>query len=296
MMEGLAYASLAIRLGDALTNNDNANMNQYRRKMDLTGADYTQQGIDSSLVRLNEELTTANAELAQCEAELAIETNPEKTKELEHKKQVVEKKIKGLNKEIKAATEAQRLMTENPEKLIAELIKGNNLMGAANAEGHYVGYTVGGESTYGSAAFVLGEANQEYYIRPSADGKSLEIVIRVRDVSKVPLATIYAIEERYGELDTKGSAIFSAKDGHGISLIIEADADPSDPSMEYYRQYVELHNGADGTIPVELRRTSTDLYDTQSGTWMNPSVESEYLTNNDLRNQYYDFLNRRNGS
>ena len=64
------------------------------------------------------------------------------------------------------------------------------------------------------------------------------VTVKVKDTNKLPLCTLFAIDERLGELETKGSSIFY-DDGSRLKLEIEIDPSADESIQKVYEQYAQ---------------------------------------------------------
>ena len=198
----LGYEGLIIRLGDALTNNDNGITNQYGGKITFDKTNYNfQKSIAESFAKA------------------------------------------GIDSTLSFEEQFRILMTT--EDLLSE---------AAGAEAVDLVYEIGGKEEKSSQQFVLGENNQTYSIKNSSDG-DVEVIVSLKHSDVAPLCTLFAIVERSGELNSKGSGMFGEVDSKNIKMVIEIDSTTSDSVRNLYEQYVEFAR-ENGLVPVEIREVS----------------------------------------
>lgn len=203
----MGYEALCLRLGDALTNNDNAGTNQYGKPIIIKN-DYSNQkdinqvlnnsGIDSSL-SFDDQLT---------------------------------KLIDGL------------LETDDSKKIKLETL--------AEYEAGDIAYEVDGVEWKKSQQYVLGENNQEYKIENASNG-TVEVIVSVKNSEAIPFCTLFAIDERVGELNSKGPKLFDITSDSGIKMVIEIDSSTSKSVKELYNAYSEFYAKQTGTVPIEIR-------------------------------------------
>jgi hypothetical protein len=200
-LNSMAYEGLIIRLGDALTNNDNAGTNQYGKTIDLSKVDYNLQKDIASVF-----------------------------------------KTLGVDSSLSLQEQFKLLMTDD------EL----GLAKAAAKEAGDLSYKIDGNDYKTSQQFVLGENNQIYNIRTLSDG-TIEVVVSLKSSEAVPFCTIFAIDERLQELNSKGAGIFG-DDGKSIKMVVEIDSSSSTNVKNLYQQYAEFSSNAD--VKVEIREVS----------------------------------------
>ena len=198
----MSYEGLIVRLGDALTNNDNAGTNQYGKIIDLSNVDYS----------LQKELVSVFAEL-------------------------------GIDSTLSSQEQFNLLMTSE-----------GGLLEAAKKEAGSLVYKIDGGDFTKSQQFVLGENNQTYSIRTASDG-TVEVVISIKNSEHVPLCTLFAIEERAGEINSKGSGLFGYADSKNIKIVIEIDYSTTDSVKNLYQQYSQ-YSKDNGLVAVEINEVN----------------------------------------
>ena len=207
VIDRLSYEALAVRIGDALTNNDHAIVNQYFGKISFDTTNYSNQYSTQ---------------------------------------QIINQMIK--NGQIESA---------NANSIVNTLLKTDDgLMFAAFAETQHstpetsVTFEIEGKTKNDSQPFVLGENNQTYRVEASDNG--VDVVVSVKDTEAVPYCTLFAIQERAGELTSKGVDIFTAaSDGSELSLVIEIDKNASTNTKNLYQQYAKYY-ARDKRIKVKI--------------------------------------------
>lgn len=185
IIKKLSYEALGVRIGDALTNNDNAGTNQYGMKIVDVLSDCSKQKTIKELAKI---YNTSEEDLI-------------------------------------------KTIIDSDEKLTKAAIKEseNVTYKVQTNDGTYKDYTK-------SQPFVCGEANQTYEI--NNNGKDVIVTVKVKDTNKLPLCTLFAIDERLGELETKGSSIFY-DDGSRLKLEIEIDPSADESIQKVYEQYAQ---------------------------------------------------------
>ncbi len=182
----MSYEALIVRIGDALTNNDNGIYNQYGERIHIDYANYVNQiGIQ---------------ELLQMKG---IKEFNEKLFEKNTFKDLIDTEAAGIEYEI--------------------IGKDGNIKKMTGRKG--------------SQRFVLGEDNQTYSIRTNPKTKSIEVVISIKSANDIPFCTLFAINERLGELDSRGPSMFKASDTHNLSLVIEFNSEPNADVMSLYELF-----------------------------------------------------------
>ena len=199
----MSYEGLIVRLGDALTNNDNAGINQYGKEITFENTDYN----------LQHDIANVFAEL-------------------------------GIDSTLSFQEQFAILMTTEDF----------GLGKAAGKEAGNIVYKIDGQKATSSQQFVLGENNQTYSIRNAADG-AVEVVISVKHSEAVPLCTLFAIDERLQEINSKGSGVFGDADSKNIRMVIEIDSSTTDSVKNLYQQYAEFAKD-NGLVPVEINEVS----------------------------------------
>ena len=207
VVDRLSYEALAVRIGDALTNNDHALVNQYFGDITFETTDYSRQYTTEQVIAQ----MVADGKIKPTTADNIVE--------------VLLNTDDGLQDAAFAETRHETLEDS-------------------------VTFEVGGEQRNNSQAFVLGENNQTYRIESSPSG--VDVVVTIRDTEAVPYCTLFAIQERAGELTSKGLGIFTeGSDGNNLTLVIEIDKSASPEVRELYRQYAEYYDG-DKRIKVRV--------------------------------------------
>ena len=181
-IEKMAYEGLIVRIGDALTNNDNGLTNQYGDIIHIDYENYSNQlSIDQSLKSLD---------------------------------------IK---------------------KIDASIFDKDTLESLADKESAGIKYTIGdgkrAKEMETSQKFVLGEDNQTYGIRTNPETGGIEVVISVKKANDIPFCTLFAINERLGELDSRGAGIFSPSSKNNLSLVIEFNETPNSDVRTLYENF-----------------------------------------------------------
>lgn len=225
-LKTMGYESLVIRLGDALTNNDNAGTNQYGNEITFESTDYNKQ------ISLSQILT---------------------------------------NFEIDPSLSFDKQFTMLKEKLGK----------VAGYEAKDITYEVGGQTYNSSQQFVLGENNQTYSVTNGVDG-SIEVVISVKNSDAIPFCTLFAIDERAGELNSKGNGLFGTDDSQSIKMVIEIDASASADIKNLYYQYAEFYNNKDGAVPVEIREISTGIVESINSAELSGNTSQDVNKNNGM--------------
>ena len=219
IIEKLSYEALVVRIGDALTNNDNGIVNQYYEELSFDNTNWdntynTSQIIESMDSKFQEAVDNGN-----------IKNKPT------------------------AKTIIRALLTMK-----------DGLQDAAFAESLHenandsVTYQRNGKEENRAQPFVLGEYNQTYEVRKNPSGNSIDVIVSVKDSSHVPYATIFAIEERAGELKSiaKEADIYKTDGNVGINLVIEIDESTPEDIKSLYEQYEAVYKG-DSRINVEIK-------------------------------------------
>ncbi|MBQ2872654.1 MAG: hypothetical protein IJE89_01480 [Bacilli bacterium] len=202
------YESLIVRIGDALTNNDNAGTNQYGKPITFKTTNYNVQLSFNELMSRNNIDTTLP-----------------------------------INEQLAIMLERFGLKKDDPQKL--------SYLKLAEAEAANVTYEIDGDKTNKSPQFVLGENNQTYRIEAASEN-DVEVVVSIKNSEAVPFCTIFAIDERAGELISKGDLLLNkAVDGKTIKIVIELDTSTSDTVKSIYQQYADYAG-----IDVEIREVS----------------------------------------
>ena len=200
-LDRMAYEALAVRIGDALTNNDNAKMNQYFGEITFKNTKYKNQyNTIQVLEAMSEEFTEAIKD-----SECTVQSMPTK------------------------------------DNIISTLLQmEDGLQDAGFAETKHgtdknsVIYEVEGKNRNDSQPFVLGENNQTYEVKTNKDGE-IEVVVRVKNSNAVPFCTLFAIQERAGEL----LSLSESSNEMGIKYTIEIDPRTKSDIKELYQQYVD---------------------------------------------------------
>ena len=196
VLDRLSYEALAVRIGDALTNNDHGLVNQYYGRITFNGTDYS--------LQLNS-------------------------------RQVLEAMMKKFEKAVDSKDIAN---IPTIDSIVEALLKmDDGLQDAAFAEAGDISYEVEGISRDDSQPFVLGENNQIYRVVKRTDG-TIDVIITVKNSNHVPFCTLFAIQERAGEL----LSLSKVDNPLDINLVIEIDADTSTDIRELYQQYVDYYN------------------------------------------------------
>lgn len=215
-MEKMAYEALTVRIGDALTNNDNAGTNQYGKKITFNSTDYSKQhGIDNIVADIIKSNDFSDLSIAEQEQFLQYNS---------------------LSKE-----EQFSLLKDNLNKI-------------ARIESRDLTYEVDSIERGGSQQFVLGENNQTYRVETSNDG-DVEVVVSIKDSEAIPFCTLFAIDERAGELNSKGEEIFNKfdKDTSDMKLVIEIDSKTSETVKDLYKQYASYYANDPAKVEVIIR-------------------------------------------
>ena len=150
-----------------------------------------------------------------------------------------------------------QIESANANSIVNTLLKTDDgLMFAAFAETQHstpetsVTFEIEGKTKNDSQPFVLGENNQTYRVEASDNG--VDVVVSVKDTEAVPYCTLFAIQERAGELTSKGVDIFTAaSDGSELSLVIEIDKNASTNTKNLYQQYAKYY-ARDKRIKVKI--------------------------------------------
>ena len=203
VIDRLSHEALVVRIGDALTNNDNAGVNQFYGDITFKSTDYTKQSTPSDVLKAME-----------------------KTFEKEISKN--EPKITSIPTE---------------ESLIRALLSiDDGLQDAGFKETQHstddssVTFEVDGKVRNNSQPFVLGENNQTYEVKTNSNG-GIDVVVNVKNSNNIPFCTLFAIQERAGEL-------LSHSDGAnelGINLVIKIDSKTQPEIADLYNQYEEYY-------------------------------------------------------
>ena len=241
-LDTLSYEALAVRIGDALTNNDHALVNQYFGEITFKSTDYSHQ-LDAS--------------------------------------QVLEAMMKKFEKAV-ASKDIDNI--PKSESIIRALLDMNDgLQDAAFAETRDVTYEVNGDTRSDSQPFVLGENNQVYKVREGPNG-SVDVVITVKDSDHVPFCTLFAIQERAGELLSLSKTSNPLK----INLVIEIDADTPADIRSLYQQYVDSY-GDNKVVNFKLVNKSVSGTDIDSilSSLSDPNL---HLRVGDLSNEQVNIL------
>ena len=143
--------------------------------------------------------------------------------------------------------EAKASQTEITEEYIASLIESGEteiIEKLAKHESSSTKYKIGTEIQESGQMYVQGEANQVY--RTQTNNGVLEEVIKVLDADTLPYATIFAANERFGELNS----------GYDLDkpmrFVIEL-SNPSEYTLEAYKWYA-LQNTE--VLEIEIRYTT----------------------------------------
>ena len=214
VVERLSYEALAVRIGDALTNNDHALVNQYYGEITFNSTDYSNQSNTQQI-------------------------------------------IEALIASAKSDSAKTSLQNASPENIVATLLEmDDGLQDAAFAETKHssvedsVTFEINGETRNDSQPFVLGENNQTY--RVEATDRGIDVVVSVKDTEAVPYSTLFAIQERAGELTSKGLGILTeGSDGFDLTLVIEIDSSAPESIKSLYEQYAAYYE-SDDRIKVKI--------------------------------------------
>ena len=213
----MAYEALAVRIGDAFTNNDNGEINQFGGKII----------IDEKVTHYenawgSEKVMDAMKKLSKnpISGDTTIDNLIDSLRSTDN----------GLRNAASAETKHSR--------------KGNSVVfKVESADGKT-------RKTYNkSQEFVLGEHNQTYNVSGSADGVNAEIT--VRDSNAIPFCTLFAIEERVGELKSFAGDVNAVDGAKPITLTIKLASDTKPSVRKLYEQYAESC-AKDGKIKVVI--------------------------------------------
>lgn len=246
MMKRLAYMAESIRIGDAWTNNDNAGYNQFRQAIDTSETSY---GSQLSFEEIIQKL------ISKQEAE--IEENKERLDDPAAKKKY-EEAVK-IKTELDALIANYGEIEQVPTQVALETLLALDLLADLGEieTSNGITYNVGEEVKKAAQQFVLGENNQEY-LEPyyDKDTDTLCLGIKLKDSSVIPLCNIFAINERFGELTSKGKTIFTKKDGMHMKLQIQLDTTVIDKTtLDLYENYINILNqsiGKDTEVKAEI--------------------------------------------
>ena len=235
------YESLIVRIGDALTNNDNAGTNQYGKAITFKNTNYNNQLSFEQLMKDN-----------------GIDTSLP------------------LDEQLAIMLERFGLPDGNEQRL--------SYLSLAEAEAKSVTYEIDGEETTKSPQFVLGENNQTYRIEAVSEN-DVEVVVSIKHSEAVPFCTIFAIDERAGELISKGDLLLNkAVDGKTIKIVIELDSTTSDTVKSLYQQYSE-HAGID----VEIREVNK-LAEITEPAVIEAGIKNGTITKGQVQQLFNDFV------
>ena len=221
VLSTLATESLILRIGDAITNNDHALLNQYLGEITFNSTDYSNQRDASQVLeRLLEQEYFKNKEgkpINPTENGIIAALLGEKD---------------GLQD---AAFAESRVEKRNPDGSIVVDENGKIVYDDASS----VLFEVDGKIRNDSQPFVLGENNQTYSVDSPGEGV-LNVTVDVKNSEAVPFATLFAIQERAGELlsyaKDKGDSDLD------INLIVNIDPNTSEGIKNLYKQYQNFYN------------------------------------------------------
>ena len=231
----LAYEALSIRIGDALTNNDNGKINQFGGKIiiDDSITDYSKQWTWDEIV----------ANMLKPEDQAVYGTSPE---------EFLSYVLDGSNDfDLASAASAETKHPKyNSEGRVATDRNGKTVYDDSTSVLFQVEDENGSKETYNeSQEFVLGENNQTYSVTRGPNGISVKV--SVKNSNAVPFCTLFAIEERVGELKSFVYDNNSTAGTTPITLVIELDSNTDSSIRKLYEQYAKECK-KDGKIDVGI--------------------------------------------
>lgn len=252
----MAYEGLILRIGDAATNNDNGMTNQFGDVITIID-DYSNQ-IDITTLSSTESMVNLIKENIKNNLKKEIGKNEWEALSKEEQTRLINEEYNTkykddiINLNLDSLSQSERTI-QLMKYLIDEKITLETL---AEVEASDLSFSVGETEMSKSQQFVLGEHNQTYRVETNQDG-NVDMIISVKESEAVPFCTLFAIEERLGELNSKGNGIFSAaSDGKEIKLIIEIDESTSHNITYLYEQFANYYSASDTSgkkVNIEIR-------------------------------------------
>lgn len=250
-LNNLSYSALVIRMGDALTNNDHALVNQYLKEINLSGVDYTKQvDINIGCNNFKNMYNQYHTDTYILEQEIKkIKSKYDSDDDISTSdKKLIDKleKERQFKKQFYDIASDPKNGCCNPFQVL-KMDWDDGIQDAAFLEAGNITYEVDGKINGGSQPFVLGEANQTYAINTIEETQTMQIVVSVKESENIPLCTIFAIEERAQELISRGSkGIFTdVGDGKKIELVIKLKESTPKNIIDIYKKYSEYYSGND---------------------------------------------------
>ena len=218
ILDKLSYEALAVRIGDALTNNDNGKINQFGGE-----------------IIINDEITNFNNQYSLEEVLASLQKNENYKTKLEYTTSdtIVQDLMK--NGALLKAAEVES-KHDTPE---------TSVLFGVEKDGKIIEYNK-------SQPFVLGENNQTYSVKGDENG--VEVDITIKDSNHVPFSTIFAIEERAGELKSFiDDGVAGSNDNYKpLTLVIDLGVNPDPNISKLYYQYEEYYS-KDNRINVVVK-------------------------------------------